>query len=498
MPDLAVVYDSESEDEDYEDDEDEPDSDDVSNLLDFDADDEYEDSEEEENTHPSVSGKWQRLRRWVTSEIDRMYNTRYEECRDQLPRGPSYLHHVLMCLKTERADHFRANLRVSPVTFDALASAIETDPVFSNNSQNPQMPVEEQLAITLYRFGHDGNAASLQSVANWAGVGKGTVSVVTRRVMTAILRPGFMKNAVRWPTEAEKEEAKVYVAKHSCHAWRNGWLFVDGTLVPLAMRPEWYGKSYFDRKSRYSLNFQIVSLPNLRIIDFTFGHTGSTHDASAWEATHLVQDHDSLMEENEWIWADSAYPVSNSCYTAYLTATDTTKQINTWIAAPYKAPERNDPDNALFNNHVSILRIRSEHAIGYLKGRFQSLKNLRVHIKDRSSHVLATYWVAACIGIHSFAMQNEAEERRNNGISDDEYHDPFINDGLSTASSGSERGEPAPARAPTRLFLARKFREKLKEKLFRSKVRKAHARARDRRDDMGGYISDAESSSSLD
>ena len=175
----------------------------------------------------------------------------------------------------------------------------------------------------------------------------------------------------------------------------------------------------------------------------------------------------------------------------------TPEQINTWITAPYKAPERNDPDNALFNNHVSILRIRSEHAIGYLKGRFQSLKNLRVHIKDRSSHVLATYWVAACIGIHSFAMQHEADERREDGrASDDEYQDPFINEGLSTASSGSERGEPAPARAPTRLALAKKFREKLKERLFRSKARQAQSRARNRRDDMGGYISDAESSSS--
>ena len=183
MPELAAVYDSESEDEDEE-----MESDGVSDLLDFDADDELEETDSEDEEHTSLpGGKWQRLRKWVTNEIIGMYRTRYEESRDPLPRGPSYLHHVLMCLKIERADHFRENLRVSPATFDALVSAIEMDPVFANNSQNPQMPVEEQLAITLYRFGHDGNAASLQSVANWAGIGKGTVSVVTRRVMTAIL-----------------------------------------------------------------------------------------------------------------------------------------------------------------------------------------------------------------------------------------------------------------------------------------------------------------------
>ena len=198
----------------------------VSDILDFDADDELEDDEDldEENSAAGHSlGKWDRLRRWVLNEILGMYETRYELPRDGLPRGPSYLHHVLTRLKTEREDHFCEALRINPTTFDALVSAIEHDPIFTNKSNNSQMLLEEQVAITLYRFGHDGNASGLQAVANWAGVGKGTVALVTRRVMTAILRPGFMKDAVRWPTEMEKEDAKIWVEQHSCHAWRDGW-----------------------------------------------------------------------------------------------------------------------------------------------------------------------------------------------------------------------------------------------------------------------------------
>ena len=104
---------------------------------------------------------------------------------------------------------------------------------------------------------------------------------------------------------------------------------MDGTLVPLSKRPTWFGESYFDRKCNYSLNIQvchdkfharpssptdhhfakIVSLPNLRIIDFSYGHTGSTHDATAWETTRLAQEHSTLMGDGEWVWADSAYPV---------------------------------------------------------------------------------------------------------------------------------------------------------------------------------------------
>jgi len=29
----------------------------------------------------------------------------------------------------------------------------------------------------------------------------------------------------------------------------------------------------------------------------------------AWEQTKLVQSHNELLEEGEWMWADSVYPV---------------------------------------------------------------------------------------------------------------------------------------------------------------------------------------------
>ncbi|KAJ7080913.1 hypothetical protein B0H15DRAFT_786879 [Mycena belliarum] len=189
-----------------------------------------------------------------------MHEYRYQQPRDGLPRGPSYLHHVLTTLKNEWPDHFCADLRVSPSTFDALVTALQNDPIFFKNSNRPQLPVDQQVAVTLYRFGHDGNAASIQSVANRAGLGKGTVHLITRRVLTAVLRPEFMQSAVCMPTAEEKEQAKRWVHEHSCRSWRNGWCFVDGTLVPLDERPTWYGESYFDRKCNYSLNFQVCDL----------------------------------------------------------------------------------------------------------------------------------------------------------------------------------------------------------------------------------------------
>jgi hypothetical protein len=44
---------------------------------------------------------------------------------------------------------------------------MKDDPVFHNNSNNPQMSVAEQVAIALYHFGHYENATSQMKVALW-------------------------------------------------------------------------------------------------------------------------------------------------------------------------------------------------------------------------------------------------------------------------------------------------------------------------------------------
>ena len=41
-------------------------------------------------------------------------------------------------------------LRVSPQVFDVILYFIHDHPVFQNNSNNPQAPVQTQLAVTLY------------------------------------------------------------------------------------------------------------------------------------------------------------------------------------------------------------------------------------------------------------------------------------------------------------------------------------------------------------
>lgn len=84
----------------------------------------------------------------------------------------------------------------------------------------------------------------------------------------------------------------------------------------------------------------------------------------------------------------------------------------------------------------------SEHAIGFLKGQFQSLKGLHINIEDEDSHQFATYWVRACITVHAFAMWCEAEEQVMDNNSDSPDDDPFIQQGLFCGISDSDEGAP--------------------------------------------------------
>ena len=52
--------------------------------------------------------------------------------------------------------------------------------------------------------------------------------------------------------------------------------------------------------------------------------------------------------------------------------------------------------------------IRVEHAIGLLKGRFQSLFELQIQIYTHKKHIWAVMWIQCCIILHNLVLQIEA------------------------------------------------------------------------------------------
>jgi hypothetical protein len=197
--------------------------------------------------------------------IAALYTDHYYNTRESITKTDVNLRLLMEDYKINRPEIFRSYLRITPDCFDDLVSIIKDEDVFLNDSNNEQMPIAHQLAIALYRFGHYGNAVSTVKVALWAGYGYGTVRLATKRVMAALCSERFRRSAIRWSSEEAKEAAKAWVEDHSCPGWRNGWLMVDGTLVPLFMRPAHYGNNWFDRKSNYSLNVQVTTILHISV-----------------------------------------------------------------------------------------------------------------------------------------------------------------------------------------------------------------------------------------
>lgn len=193
----------------------------------------------------------------LTKYLYFVHSRRYLLERVAIPKSSSQLILLLHVYRFDHPELFRSAFRLNPATFDALIAVISPSPIFQNQSTNDQLPLDWQLGIALYRLGHYGNAASISKIALYLGVGAGTVDLCTRRVIAAICSDDFRKSVIRWPSDEQKELSKDWVEAQSCPAWRNGWLMVDGSLVPLFSRPGFYGNNWFDRKSNYSLNVQV-------------------------------------------------------------------------------------------------------------------------------------------------------------------------------------------------------------------------------------------------
>ncbi|KIK90478.1 hypothetical protein PAXRUDRAFT_801702, partial [Paxillus rubicundulus Ve08.2h10] len=91
--------------------------------------------------------------------------THYLQGRSVVPKA-STLHLAWQYIQNESNHHrFTHLLRVSPTVFEVLLDLIQDHPIFTNNSNNSQTPVQTQLAVTLYRMGRYGNGACLEDIA---------------------------------------------------------------------------------------------------------------------------------------------------------------------------------------------------------------------------------------------------------------------------------------------------------------------------------------------
>jgi DDE superfamily endonuclease len=190
------------------------------------------------------------------------------------------------------------------------------------------------------------------------------------------------------------------------------------------------------------------------------GHCGSAHDSTVFRDSRTYQNSRNLFNENEWMWADSAYALDSWCITPYKkphAALDENRTFNYYLSRVYISLA---PSGTLLINFKQV-RVKSEHAMGYLKGRFSSLRGLRQRIDGTTDHKRALAWVKSCIVIHTLISFVEQ------GDEDGEFVAELVREGTDApgTSAGQADGGPPDTQRETQ---GQRKRTELKGVLFES------------------------------
>lgn len=190
-----------------------------------------------------------------------------------------------------------------------------------------------------------------------------------------------------WPPPLERQQ----MMSETAHELPFCFGYVDGTEVALAEKPTQDPEAFFSRKQQYSLKVQAVCDHKLRIRHLITGYPGSVHDARIYNNSDLALNPGNYFSGDEWIAGDSAYKLTPTVITPFRrNASGSTPRI------------RNQ-----FNRTFGAFRVRIENCFMHLKEKFNSLKQLKIAIKDNSSIKKACIWIMVCAILHNIALEEE-------------------------------------------------------------------------------------------
>ena len=109
-------------------------------------------------------------------ELKKILAKRYLNPCAKIEKAPPISQFLLNRLENKR---FKQQFRMHQDSFVNLCDLVSSNPVFPNNSNQPQQPVVDQMMMTLRRLGCFGNRASVGMLATFFGIGEGTVEAYT-------------------------------------------------------------------------------------------------------------------------------------------------------------------------------------------------------------------------------------------------------------------------------------------------------------------------------
>jgi DDE superfamily endonuclease len=141
----------------------------------------------------------------------------------------------------------------------------------------------------------------------------------------------------------------------------------DGTILPLEYKLGLCGDDYLCCKGCYAVNSLLVCDNQLHVHYMIIGYAGSTHDNRVWTNSKMFLNSMAYFCNNQYLLGDSAFLPGAHMVPSYkkLPGKELSVQQE-WCNAKIAKP-----------------RIKSEHYIGLIKGKFQYFKCICVQIHEK-------------------------------------------------------------------------------------------------------------------
>jgi len=270
--------------------------------------------------------------------------------------------------------------------------------------------------VALNNLGTFGNAGSFGHVSTKFGISEGAVENCTTRVVTALCK--LSTTWIMWPSPAERVKIGSYMATKyfpKCIG------FIDGSDATFYRAPKDDKQTYWSRKKKYCMQFQIVCDPSKLIRSLFTGYPGSVHDAKVYSASPVFNQAANYFSPNEYILGDAAYPNLTTVITPF-------RKRQGSVHVRYRT----------FNKQLSSLRVLVEHTIGLLKGRFQSLQGLRINVSKTGGHEKVCRWIQACAVLHNILGQIDPWNQEGDEVyQEQEYEEDLDQENLQFNAQGS-------------------------------------------------------------
>ncbi|KAL3681950.1 hypothetical protein R1sor_024906 [Riccia sorocarpa] len=183
----------------------------------------------------------------------------------------------------------------------------------------------------------------------------------------------------------------------------------NGTLVKLSQRPRDDRETYFDRKSNYSLNVQVVCDENKHVIYLFAGMHGSCYNVIYLRRSSLCRRLNSvqLFDFGQCLLGDSGYVPLERLVCSYKRTGD-------------------DMDKVSFNTCIVHARVGNEHCIGILKARWHSVKEIRTQLKNTRENAYVIRWIWCCVILHKYLIWRNDDWSEDDHPIELEREDEFI------------------------------------------------------------------------